>query len=500
MMKIYDVLIVGAGVVGCAAARELTRRGADVALVERCADVGLETSCRNSGVLHSGINYKPGSLRAKLSVRGNAMMDEICADLGVPIKRIGKLTVALSKEDIPGMERLREQGIANGVPGMEVLDLDGMRRVQPGVDGVAALYTPSSAIIDPFGLTEALASNAMANGAEIFLEREVVSISREDHESGEKIFAVETDRSGSREIFRARTVVNSAGLRADEVSKMAGVDATTIWACRGEYYVLDKRVGSQLSALVYPVPGPRDPGLGIHLTPTVDGNVLIGPSADYIPDEAREDHRATRSVMASLRREGLRLMPGLSAGDFIRNFAGNRPKHTPPEVGGNADFLIDAKTMRGFIRLEGIESPGLTSSPAIAELVADLVGEVVELRPKKNFDARAGRRPPRFAALSLEEQRDLVASDPDYGEVVCRCERITKREIRDAIEDPIRARTLASVKYRTRATMGRCQGGFCTPKIVRILRDEYGYRPEDFFGASGLGAWMFSGEVRGDVR
>jgi glycerol-3-phosphate dehydrogenase len=460
-----------------------------IGVLEKEPDVSLGTSSRNSAVVHSGINYAPGSLRAVVNVKGNAMMDVLCADLKVPLKRIGKLTVALTEEDLPGLHKQKAQGEANGVPGMELLDNEGMRRIQPGIEGLLGLWTPSSAIISCWGLTIALAENALANGVHFHLNCEVDGIER-DGDGNEKTFRVR----GAGTTREARVVINAAGLHCDEVSAMAGVTGAKIWACRGEYYVLDKRLDGSLKTLIYPVPGPNDPGLGIHLTPTVDGNILIGPSATYIPEENREDYRATSPVMVDLRREGLRLLPGLAASDFIRSFSGNRPKQTPPEKGGNADFVIEETAVPGFIHLIGIESPGLTSSPAIAERVRDMVGRHIPLEKRDDFVAERPGFVGTFSDLPEERRMDMILDEPEYGEIICRCERITKKEVRDAIENPLGARTLASVKYRSRALMGRCQGGFCTPRIVRMLRDEYGYKPEDFFVRGR--APMFAGLVR----
>ncbi|MDR1049126.1 MAG: NAD(P)/FAD-dependent oxidoreductase [Synergistaceae bacterium] len=496
----YDVLVIGAGVIGCAIARELSRhRRADggalkIGVLEKEPDVSLGTSSRNSAVLHSGINYAPGTLRAKVNVLGNAMMDDLCARLKVPIKRIGKLTVALTENDLPGLHKQKNQGEANGVPGMELMDNAKMRTVQPGIEGILGLWTPTSAIISSFGLTIALAENACANGTDFRLNSEVTAIER-----GDGVLTVTAEGKGKRQKFTARVVITAAGLHCDEVCAMAGFTGAKIWSCRGEYYVLDKRLDGTLKTLIYPVPGPNDPGLGIHLTPTVDGNILIGPSAAYIPEEDREDYRATSAIMADLRREGLRLLPELAASDFIRSFSGNRPKQTPPEKGGNADFAIEdvsAKigTNAGFIHLLGIESPGLTSAPAIANIVREMVEKHIPLAERDDFVAERPGFAGSFSELPKEQRIDLIKTDPEYGEIVCRCEQITKKEIRQAIENPLGARTMASVKYRARAQMGRCQGGFCMPRIVRMLRDEYGFKPEDYFIRGK--APMFFGNVR----
>ncbi len=495
MKHSFNVIIIGGGVVGNAIARELSRFQMTVALLEKEPDVGMETSCRNSGVLHSGINYKPGTLRAKLAVRGNSMMDRLCADLKVKIKRIGKLTTALDEDELPGVKRLMDQGTANGVPKLEVLDNAAMQKIQPGVCGIAAVWSPSSAIISPYGLTIALAENAHANGVEYFLRHAVSAIVK----AADGKFAVKTNDGKS---FGADIVINAAGLSSGKISALAGVTAGNngeslkIWPCRGEYYVLDKRLDGTLKTLIYPVPGAKDAGLGIHLTPTVDGNILIGPSADYIPEERPEDYKVTAPVLEDLRREGQKLLPDIKMSDFIRNFAGNRPKRTAPSEGGNGDFIIEeAKDLRGFINLVGIESPGLTSAPAIAEMVRELVANRIALKEKDVFAAERPGFAGHFCDLPKEEQERLVKENPEYGEIICRCEKITKKEIRDAIENTLGARTLVSVKYRARNGMGRCQGGFCTPRIVRMLRDEYGFAPDDYLFRE-AGSNLFTGNVR----
>ena len=487
MQKGYDVTIIGGGIIGCAIARELSRYDLSVSLIEKESDVGLGTSCRNSGVIHSGINYKPGSTRAEVDVRGNELMDGLCRDLKVRMKRIGKLTVASDDKDIPTLFRLKEQGEANGVPGLEILDQEGMQKIQPGVGGVMALFSPTSGIVCPYGLTIGLAENALDNGVHFYLGQEVSSI--ETLSAGG--FLVET-KSGDR--FQAKVLINAAGLFADAVCRMAGIEDYRIYPCRGEYYVLDKRLDGTIRTLIYPAPRVDEPGLGIHLTPTVDGNILIGPSAEYI--EEHEDYACTADVMRSLREEGHDLLPDLRMSDFIRNFSGVRPKLTPPEVGGNRDFVIeDRKDVKGFINLVGIESPGLTSAPAIAEKVSSMVAEHLPLNPDPDFNPHGKGSPFYFNELPEEEKLRLIAEDPDYGEIVCRCEKITKKEILDAINNPLGARTFVSIKYRARSGMGRCQGGFCMPRITKILRDEFGVSPEEFI-LKGSNSPLFSGKVR----
>ncbi len=482
----YDVLIIGAGVVGNAIARELSRYRIRVAVIEKELDVGMGTSSRNSGVLHSGIHYQPGTLRARLNVLGNALMGELCSELKVKIEYIGKLTVAKDETDIETLNTLREQGEANGVQGLEMLTSDQMSKIQPGVKGIQALYSPSTGIICPYGLTIALAENAMANGVDFYLGHEALNISKTGQ--GFQLTA------STGKTFEAPVLINSAGLYSDRICKMVGITEYRIYPCRGEYLILDKRLEGSLSVLVYPAPRKGEAGLGIHLTNTVDGNILIGPSNEYI--DGPDDYACTSDIMEKLAEEGHELLPGLTTSDFIRSFSGLRAKQTPQEVKGFKDFIVESRDdVPGFINLVGIESPGLTCSPAIALMVKDLVSDYLTLEKKASFMAERPGHAGYFNELSPEEKGDLVAKNPDYGEIICRCEQITKKEILDAIQNPLGSKTIAGIKYRSRAMMGRCQAGFCLPRIVRILEKEFGYSPEDYLLKS-VDSPLFMGHVR----
>ncbi len=488
MKNQYDVAIIGAGVVGNAIARELTRTCAHVAVIEKELDVSMGTSSRNSGVIHSGIHYKPGTLRAALNVQGNSMMADLCRDLKVKIDYIGKLTVAQDEEEVKSLYMLKEQGEANGVPGLEILDPDEMEKLQPRVGGIKALHSPSTGIICPYSLTIALAENAHANGCHFYLGHEVTAIQKTD--DGFEITA------GKKKIS-TRVLINSAGLYSADICRMLGINDYTIYPCRGEYLILDKRLKGTLNLLVYPAPHHGKAGLGIHLTNTVSGNILIGPSNEYQKDP--EDYACTADIMAQLRKEGLALLPEMKTTDFIRSFSGLRPKQTPPEVGGFKDFIIESRDdVKGFINLVGIESPGLTSSPAIALMARDMVEKLLPLTPKTDFGGTRSGMAGHFYELSDEEKADLVAKNPDYGEVVCRCEQITKKEVLDAIKNPLGVGTINSIKYRSRAMMGRCQGGFCLPRIIQILEKEFGYSPEDYLLKNRTSP-LFFGKMRQDT-
>ena len=484
----YDVIIVGAGVVGNAIARELSKTSVSVAVIEKELDVSMGTSSRNSGVIHSGIHYKPGTLRASLNVLGNSMMADLCRDLKVKIDYIGKLTVARDEEEIKSLYMIKEQGEANGVPGLEILDPNAMEKIQPRVGGIKALHSPSTGIICPYSLTIALAENAHANGCHFFLGHGVTAIRKIQD-------GFEIEASGKK--LTAKVLINSAGLYSADVCRMLGIHEYNIYPCRGEYLILDKRLKGTLNVLVYPAPHHGKAGLGIHLTNTVSGNILIGPSNEYLEDP--EDYACTADIMAQLRKEGHALLPELKTTYFIRSFSGLRPKQTRPEVGGFKDFVIeDREDIKGFINLVGIESPGLTSSPAIALMVRDMVGKHLPLTLKNDFIGTRSGMTGHFHELSNEEKADLVAGNPDYGEVVCRCEQITKKEVLDAVENPLGVRTINSIKYRSRAMMGRCQGGFCLPRIVQILEKEFGYRPEDYLLKNRISP-LFLGKMRQDT-
>lgn len=481
----YDVIIIGAGVVGNAIARQLTRYDLDVAVIEKELDVSMGTSSRNSGVIHSGIHYKPGTLRAKLNVAGNEMMTDLCRDLKVEIDYIGKLTVAQDDEEVKSLYHLKEQGEANGVPGLEILDRDAMLKLQPDVGGIKALHSPSTGIICPYTLTIGLAENAYANGCHFYLGHQVSAIEKTAY--GFQVTA-------SEKRFRSKVVINSAGLYSADICRMVGIDEYNIYPCRGEYLILDKRLSGTLNLLVYPAPHHGKAGLGIHLTNTVAGNILIGPSNEYLDDP--EDYACTADIMALLKKEGHDLLPQLKTTDFIRSFSGLRPKQAPPHIGGFMDFVIeDRSDVKGFVNLLGIESPGLTSSPAIAQMVSDMVANHLPMKENKNFNGTRQGIVGFFHDLPDTDKADLVSQYPDYGEVVCRCEQITKKEILDAIDNPLGVSTINGIKYRSRAMMGRCQGGFCLPRIVQILEKDFGYNPEEFLLKSTQSP-LFMGKMR----
>lgn len=480
----FDVMIVGAGVVGSAAARELSRYKLKIGVLERYPDVCCETSARNSGVLHAGFNNKPGSLMAKFCVEGNAGFDKLAQELDIPYKRTGKMVVGFTEDDRVRLEAMKKQGEANGVPGLEIVDKDFIRSKAPEVKGEFALWSPSTAVLSPFQYTIALAENAAHNGAQFFFEHEVTGIT---HDGSAYII------TAGGEAFRTRWVINCAGLASDKISAMLGIDEYTIHPCKGEYFILDQKVGKLLPLPAYPVPNPKEGGLGIHLTPSVDGNVFVGPSNEYLDDPS--DYSATQSTMDMLLQDGSKIFPHLKREYFIRNFSGIRPKLTSKSEGGYRDFVIERREAAPMaINLVGIESPGLTSAVPISKYIVKLMEEVEKLERNPDFDPiRKGIVT--FHDKTRAEQAELIANDPGYGEIVCRCESITKAEVLQAIRNPLGVHTVTGIKYRCRTMMGRCQGGYCQTRVTEMIMQETGAKREDV-RYSRDGSYLFTGKVR----
>ncbi len=480
----YDVIVVGGGVVGAAVLRELSRYDLRLLLLEKEADLAEGISKANSGVIHGGFNVPPGSLKARTNVAGLMKIYGLASELHVPHKKTGKLVIALTDEERPRLEELKAAGDRNGTPELDVVGADAIRRIEPLARGRWALYSPHTGIISPYEFTIALAECAHQNGAHVLLEAAVLGVEVRDG-----LFYLSTPKG----LFAARRVVNSAGLFSDDVARMAGITDYTIYPYRGEYLITDKEWGIRLGLPIYPVPPRDDPGLGIHITPTTEGNIVLGPSAEHVT--GKHDTASTRSIMERLKDEAGRLVPEMRRAPFIHSYAGIRPKLVDPRGREKfQDFVIEGSGVRpGWINLFGIESPGLTAAPAIADMVVEMIGAKEELRRRADFKPETPR-PARFAAASDAERRLLVAHNPDCGEMVCRCEHVTRAEVTAALRNPLGARTMDAVKRRTRCGMGRCQGGFCTPRIVEILQDEG--VPLEKITKRGGGSGLFYGRIK----
>lgn len=456
-----DVLVIGGGVIGCSVARELSRWQLRVALCERGTDVCVGTTKANSAIVHAGHSAKPGSLMAKYNVRGNALYEQLCADLDVPFRRNGSLTLCFAEADRPKLDVLYMDGITNGVPGMRIIERDEVLRMEPNINPevVAALHTPTGGIVCPYELTVALAENAAMNGVEFHLEAAVEGLTSIAGGG----WLVHT-RKGD---FRTRTVVNAAGLYADVINNMVSSKQLRITPRRGEYWLIDKAYDSAFTATLFQLPSAM--GKGILVTPTVDGTVLLGPTAEDIDD--KEDLGTTLPGLDQVLKVASLTWPSLPRRSMIANFAGLRAHLS------SHDFVIgEAPDAPGFFNAAGIESPGLTAAPSIAEELSCQI--VAALQPSARSDFQP-KRPPvqRFREMTDAERAAAIAHDPAFGRIVCRCEMVTEAEVRDAIRRPVGARTVDGVKRRTRAGMGRCQGGFCMPRVLALLSEELGISP-----------------------
>ncbi len=485
-MEQWDVVVIGAGVVGSAVARELARYRLRVAVLEKELDVACGNSSRNTGMLHAGFTYKPGSLKAECAVEGNKEFDQVAAELGVPFKRTGKLVVGFTDHDMENILKFKAIGEQNGVEGMRIIDKDEIERIEPHAGGEFAMYVPSSGILDPMAYTIALADNAAQNGVKFFFDRKVTAIERY---IANDCYLVHTP-SGA---FRTKWVINCAGAYASQISEMLGYPNYPVRGFKGEYFVLDKKAGEFLKIPVYPAPNDKG-GFSTHATPTVDGNILVGPDS-YVTEDW-EDYKCTKDHLDGLIRDGSKMFKQMRREYFIRNFAGIRWKRVD-EDGNVLDFKLESDQQHNpnTVNLVGIESPGVTCALPLARRAVARLVEVEKPQVNENFDP-VRPAPKRFYDMTREEQAAAIAEDPEYGEIVCRCETVTRAEIRRAINNPLGVHTVTGIKNRTRATMGRCQGGYCETRITEMIEQELGIRPTDV-RFNHAGSYMFTGPVRG---
>ena len=477
-----DVTIIGAGVTGSAIAMELSRLNLDVLVLEKEADVCEGTSKANSGIVHSGYDAKPGTLKARFNVEGNKLIHELAGTLDFPFKENGSLVLALEEEGRAGIEALLERGTANGVPGLRILEKEELLQMEPGVskNAVCALYAPTGGIVCPFNMTIAFAENAADNGVTFKFDTAVKNITRKTSEDGGTYYSIETTTG----IVESKVVINAAGVYSDVFHNMVSEEKIHITPRKGEYLLMDKVAGDLVKSTLFQLPSKL--GKGVLVTPTVHGNLMVGPTAESIEDP--EDTSTSAEGLKSLLEKGalsVESLPRLT----ITSFAGLRAH----EDGG--DFVIgEVKDSPGFIDAAGIESPGLTAAPAVGAYVAGIVKDILGASDKKEFiSTRKGI--PSMALASPEERAELIASDPSYAHVICRCELVTEGEIKNAINRTLGARTVDGIKRRTRAGMGRCQTGFCLARTIPLLAEALGVDEEEIT-KSGKGAYYIEGKIK----
>ncbi len=458
----FDVVVIGCGVVGAAIARELSRFKIRVAVLEKEADVSFGTSKANSGIIHAGFHSAPDSKKAEFVVPGNRMFDKLCEELEFPFERHGELMVAFSEEEIRILHTYYERGLQNKVPYLEMIGRERVLEMEPALspDIHAALFAPTAGVICPYEFCFSLVGNAVQNGVKLHLNSKVSWIGKTPDEN----FEIETANG---EKYSTDYIINAAGLFADEIASFVGLNDFKIHPRKGEEYLLDRRVGSLVKRVIFPTPTKTSKGMLV--IPTVDGPVMVGPTALDIDDKT--DFSTTREGLKEVFHHAQKMVPEIRTNDIITSFVGLRPSPS----GG--DFILGKTVVEGFINAAGIESPGLTASPAIAEYIKDvLIKEGLRLELKKDFDPYRKNKSVRVRHLIDERKFDefskVVDENKDYSILVCRCENVTEAEIIAAIKDG--HTTLDGIKFATRAGTGRCQAGFCTSRVMEILHRETG--------------------------
>ncbi len=470
-----DVIIIGAGVIGCAIARELSKYHLNVCVIEASEDVCTGTSKANSGIVHAGFDAKTGSQKAHFNVIGSRMMPQLTRDLDVPFKRNGALVVCVDASQRPQLDELLERGKANGVENLRILERAELHALEPNIspNAVAALHAPDSGIICPFKLTIALAENAYANGVEFIFDTPVQDIRRQS----DGTFTLKTPDKN----FTARCVVNAAGVYSGELHNKVSAQKLHVTPRRGEYCLLDKSAGNHVHCTIFPQPTKM--GKGILVTPTVHGNLIVGPNAEDIDNP--EYTNTTREGLEKVQTGSASTVSNIPLRQVITSFAGLRAHED------NGDFIIgEPEDVPNFIDCVGIESPGLSAAPAIGVHVADIIAAKFNAANKENW---IGTRKDIVATAELtpEAHNELIRQNPAYGTIICRCESITEGEILDAIHRPLGARSLDGVKRRTRAGMGRCQSGFCMHRVMAILHRELGIPMEEVTKSGGKSQIVF---------
>ena len=450
----YDVIIIGGGIVGCATAYYLGQQKVKALLLEADNDVANGTTKANSAILHAGYDPATNSLMARYNVLGSRLAEDICHKLDVPYRKIGALVVALAPEQMAAVHKLYDQGVANGLTDLQVLSEQQLHQMEPQLAPTAcgALLAPSSAIVSPWEYALAMAQTALANGVEIKTRQPVVGISQ-----SEDGFVVKTKTDS----YQGRYIINAAGTHADQIHEMVGKKEFTIEPVKGEYYLLDKCEGNRVSHTIFQCPTPE--GKGVLVSPTVDGNLIVGPNAIA---SGRDETSTTLAGLATVKAKGLLSVPSLSMGDNIKNFAGVRARCD------RGDFIVEeSHSVPHFFNISAIQSPGLSAAPALALAALDMLQKAgLKLEKKESYVDE--RKIVRFKELTADQKNELIKKDSRYGRIICRCETITEGEIVAAIHSPLPPVSIDGVKRRTTAGMGRCQGGFCGPRVAAILARE----------------------------
>jgi glycerol-3-phosphate dehydrogenase len=485
MKNEYDVIVIGAGVVGCMVARWLARYQINILVIEKEADIGMGASSANSAIVHAGYDPVPGTLKAEMNVAANPMWDTLAGELNFGFDRRGDYVVAVNNGELLDLEKLLQQAQKNGVPGMHIITSAEMKHREPKInpDTTGALWAPTGGICDPFQVTIAAAENAIENGVTFLLETAFQDFILD----GKKIIGIKTNHGD----FKSRWVVNAAGIYSDEVMHKAGVRPEfKIQARRGEYLILD-RADLAINNVLFPVPSEK--GKGILVTATLHGNTIVGPNANVLPD--KEDRSVSRDGMDELQQGAARLVPSLNLRSTIALFSGmraygNAPSENPG-VKYDSDFIIEIpKSVNGLVNLGGIESPGLTAAPAIAQRVVDLMKDAGEKFVDRKVWCPIRPARPHFREMNQEEQIKLVKKDPRYGRIICRCENVTEGEIIAEMHAPIPARTYDAIKRRTWLGTGRCLGGFDMPRVVDILAKEMKVSPLEITKKGGFSQFL----------
>ena len=479
-MKKTDIVIIGAGAVGSAIARELSKYQLDVTVVEKSADVGGDASKSNSAIIHTGYDAKPGTLESQLVVAANPMYDEICKDLDIPFDRIGAILPAFNDEQMEQLPAIKHKAMMNRVYDVEYKTREELLEMEPELNPEVkgGLYIPRESIIDPFLFVIALAENAADNGVKFELATKVIGIEQKDG----AVTTVKTDKGD----IECKYVINAAGLFCDEIASYVGKNDYTVTPRKGQFYILDKKTSCKVNYIVLPIPTKITKGK--LMCPTIHGNMLVGPTAEDLLD--KEDKSTNKEGLDSIAADVRKMIPNVNLRDSITQYCGLRPHRNPEGV--NIDMYDDLK---GYVNISGVRSTGLTNSVAVGKYVADMLIESgMKAEPKTDF-IKTRKGTPHFVALSAEEKAELIAKDPRYGNVICRCETITEGQICDAINRTLGARTVDGVKRRLRAGMGRCQGGFCGPRVIEIIARELGISPDEVC-KNDKGSEMLKGSVR----